>query len=103
MARPRIAAVPFFYGCGGIRTWRRRNIDDPIKDRELLAMVWMTVPRRLIAYRPFAQMVEGWVHHDVEKRARPPAGANHGFCAVGCREGDGCRCQAGSPPYRSPP
>ena len=35
------------------------NIDDPIKDRELFAMVWMTALHRLIAHRPFAQMVEG--------------------------------------------
>src|SRR5579863_2588294 len=74
------------------------NIDAPIKDRNLCAMVWMTAPHRLIALRPFAQIVEGWVHHDVEKRARPPAGADHGLCTVGCRKGDGRRCQVGSPP-----
>jgi hypothetical protein len=47
------------YGHGAYGFGIGANIDDPIKDRELLAMVWMTAPHRLIAHRPFAQMVEG--------------------------------------------
>jgi hypothetical protein len=35
------------------------NIDDPIKDRGLRAIVWMTARRRLLAGRPFAEMTKG--------------------------------------------